>query len=250
MNEREQGSEGEDFKADTNEYAKLGAEAPGYIRTARDLEAYKRTFGPEFGRREEVILDVGAGDSTAADEIEALSDHKAKVVRFDQEYGETSPDGAASAVAGDATKMPFADESFDRVVSHDLMYYLGREKGTEAISEMIRVLRPGGEAVIYPAKPLVRAGTEIGHKERQDRPWPSLVIARPGDFGQWDEVRKQEAYQELARVVTAGKVVTNLIHWGMNLAIRRAGTNRTLDTGAQSSLRVWTKSNPHDRSGA
>lgn len=47
---------------------------------------------------------------------------------------------------GDAEELPFPDESFDRVVSQlALMFFADREK---AISEMWRVLRPGGTLAV------------------------------------------------------------------------------------------------------
>jgi len=207
-----------------------------FIRSARNLESYKRVFGKDFGMHEETILDVGAGDETMADEIEALTDHKANVIRFDRDYGNTPPEGEAPAVAGDATNMPFANDSIDRIVSHNMMYYLGRDKGSEAISEMLRVLKTNGEAMIYPANPLQK-DTSTSHKERHvPIIFPTLVITKPADFDNWDEKRKEQAYQDISRAVTVGEISTNLIHWGIAKAIQRKGTNRTIELGSSSSL--------------
>jgi len=226
---------GEDFITGNNEYAQL-SKPEGYIRSGRNLESYKRIFGEDFGKQEELILDVGAGDATMADEIEALTDHQAKVIRFDRDYSQVPPPGEAPAIAGDATKMPFGDESIDRVVSHNMMYYLGREKGSQAIGEMLRVLKPEGEASIYPSKPFT-SGSELGHKDKHTLlNFPTLIISKPADFNEWTEERKQAAYQELAKAVTGGENTTKLIHWGVNKAIERKGTHRTIEGGSSSSL--------------
>lgn len=211
----------------------------GIIRSARNLDAYKRLFGEDFGKKEELILDLGAGDSTMADEIESLTDHKAKVIRLDRDYGNIPPQGETPAVAGDATQMPFADNSFDRVVSHSMMYYLGREKGIEAITEVIRVLKPEGQAVLYPAKPFKNVDSEIAHSQKNSNgvlAEPNLVIDKPVDFDTWDEDRKIAAYKEAAEAVTLGKLGTKLIHWGISRSIEKAGTHRTIERGSSSSL--------------
>ena len=222
------------WQSGTNEYADLKHEA---IRSGRDLESYKRIFGEHFGTKEELILDVGAGDATMADEIEVLTDHRAQVIRFDRDYGDVAPEGEAPAVAGDATQMPFADQSIDRIVSHNMMYYLGRDKGAVAIGEMMRVLKEGGEAAIYPAKPFKNAGAEIGEKEKHAAlDFPNLAFTRPQDFDTWDDSRKQTVYEELAKAVTGGKVATMLIHWGVAKAVQHKGTHRTIEGGSANSL--------------
>ncbi len=206
------------------------------IRSARNLESYKRVFGEGFGIDEEIILDVGAGDETMADEIEALTNHRAKVIRFDRDYNNSHPEGVAPAVTGDATHMPFKNNSVDRIVSHNMMYYLGRDKGSEAISEMLRTLKIGGEAMIYPANPLIKV-TSISQKEDNSRVLlPTLIITKPADFDDWDEDTKKQIYQELSKAVTVGKVRTSLIHWGVARAVKRKGTNRTIERGNLSSL--------------
>jgi len=48
-------------------------------------------------------------------------------------------------LVGDALKLPFSDNSFDLVVSYTVLTNL--PNGSEAIKEMIRVLKPGGSVV-------------------------------------------------------------------------------------------------------
>jgi len=44
-----------------------------------------------------------------------------------------------------STQLPFADASFDRVVSTLVLHHLDRESKTRTLDEMFRVLRPGGQ---------------------------------------------------------------------------------------------------------
>lgn len=55
------------------------------------------------------------------------------------------------AVAADATALPYADDSFDRIIAAEVLEHIGDD--TAAIAELARVLRPGGTiAVTVPAR--------------------------------------------------------------------------------------------------
>ncbi|MDH3752581.1 MAG: class I SAM-dependent methyltransferase [Acidimicrobiia bacterium] len=56
--------------------------------------------------------------------------------------GEVAGDTLATAVTGDATCLPFDDESFDRIIASEVMEHIPDDAG--AITELTRVLRPGG----------------------------------------------------------------------------------------------------------
>jgi SAM-dependent methyltransferase len=52
---------------------------------------------------------------------------------------------------GDATMLPFADASFDRIIASEVMEHIDDDEG--ALAELVRVLRPGGVlAVTIPAQ--------------------------------------------------------------------------------------------------
>lgn len=62
------------------------------------------------------------------------------------------PEGATGAAArGDAHRLPFPDASFDRVIASEVIEHLPDD--TRAVSELARVLRPGGViAISVPAR--------------------------------------------------------------------------------------------------
>lgn len=99
------------------------------------------------GRRRSRLLDAGCG--TGAN------------LEFLRQYGvpfglELLPRGIQLGKArgvprlmqGSVTHLPFADASFDVVLSFDVLYCLEAPAERSAIAEMVRVLRPGGSAVI------------------------------------------------------------------------------------------------------
>jgi SAM-dependent methyltransferase len=65
--------------------------------------------------------------------------------------GET-PDGVSPTVAcADATRLPFPDASFDRVIASEVLEHIPED--AVAIGELARVLRPGGSiAITVPAR--------------------------------------------------------------------------------------------------
>lgn len=67
-----------------------------------------------------------------------------------RDAGEAAPDLLACAVNGDATRLPFADDSFDRIIASEVMEHVPDDLA--ALDELTRVLRPGGTmAVTIPA---------------------------------------------------------------------------------------------------
>ena len=66
------------------------------------------------------------------------------------EAGEVAPSSLAGTVQGDATRLPFADATFDRVIASEVLEHIADDGA--AMAELARVLRPGGTmAVTVPA---------------------------------------------------------------------------------------------------
>ncbi len=116
----------------------------------------RRAVGARKGM---TVLDLAAG--TGASSAEYAKDG-AKVVACDFSTGMLAEGRRRrpqiSFVAGDATALPFADETFDVVT---ISYGLRNVQGTvQALREMYRVARPGGRIVIAefstPVSPLLR----------------------------------------------------------------------------------------------
>jgi SAM-dependent methyltransferase len=103
----------------------------------------------------ELVLDAGAGFGRhafelarrganvvaldyAADEVEATRSIFGAMVA----EGEIDEDRYVAALRGDATQLSFADGTFDRVITSEVLEHI--QCDTEAIAEFARVLRPGG----------------------------------------------------------------------------------------------------------
>ncbi len=113
-----------------------------------------RRFPVRPGQR---VLDLGCGGGRHAFEVYRRG---ADVVAFDldpaelapvtgmfgamQGAGEAIPQAGASAISGDATAMPFGDDTFDRVIAAEVLEHILDDQ--RAMNELARVLRPGGLA--------------------------------------------------------------------------------------------------------
>ncbi len=102
-------------------------------------------WGPE--RRERALVD-GCGTGMY---VRALQPHFDQVHGMDiePEHLRLAVDNAPGAGLGLAVceALPYADASFDLVLSHEVLEHV--EDDALAVAEMVRVLRPGGRAVIF-----------------------------------------------------------------------------------------------------
>ncbi len=103
----------------------------------------------------DLVLDAGAGFGRHAFE---LARRGANVVALDYaaeevlttrgtfgamvEAGEMDEARYVGALQGDATRLPFRDGSFDRVITSEVLEHI--QDDVAAIGELVRVLRPGG----------------------------------------------------------------------------------------------------------
>lgn len=109
------------------------------------------------------LLDLGSGAGRHA--FEALR-RGARVVALDQdeaelkqasgvasamaEAGELPPEARSGCTRADATRLPFPDAAFDRVIAAEVLEHIPHDQA--ALDELTRVLRPGGTmAVTVPA---------------------------------------------------------------------------------------------------
>jgi demethylmenaquinone methyltransferase/2-methoxy-6-polyprenyl-1,4-benzoquinol methylase len=95
----------------------------------------------------EVVLDLAAGTGTSS---QPFADAGALVIPCDFSLGMLLVGKHAKSrlpfVAGDGTKLPFADDTFDAVtISFGLRNIVDHEAG---LREMLRVTRPGGRLVV------------------------------------------------------------------------------------------------------
>ncbi len=124
----------------TADYDRLGL-APG--ETLLDL-------GCGFGRHAYEALRRGAHVVACDLGLEELRQVRSigAVMRAD---GEVSDDVVLETANGDATRLPFADASFDRIIASEVAEHIEDDEG--ALAELFRVLRPGGVlAVTIPAR--------------------------------------------------------------------------------------------------
>lgn len=114
------------------------------------------------------VLDLGAGTGRSSIMVLRERPHATLVASdlfgssFTQHFGSSERpqdrllanlkaagvDGRATIETADMLKLPFADRSFDAIVSAYAMDHLGRDGARTALSEAHRVLKPGGQFLL------------------------------------------------------------------------------------------------------
>jgi SAM-dependent methyltransferase len=87
------------------------------------------------------ILDVGCGERPYDDILAQVSNARVGLEVDRQRYGANAPD-----VWGSGAFLPFANESFDTVVSFQVLEHLAEPQ--QVVHEISRVLKPGGRLVL------------------------------------------------------------------------------------------------------
>ncbi|GAB4006865.1 methyltransferase domain-containing protein [Nocardioides ultimimeridianus] len=159
------GSQHEDVDADTAAQVfvlDMQEAVPGVVRM-RDWT--RSMLAPQPG---ETVVDVGSGTGSEVRRMAALVGSTGRAIGVDPHDGlratatERSVGTSATFVDGDATALPFPDDSVDVITCERVFQHLPDPDA--AVREFARVLRPGGRVAIV------------------DSDWGSMVM-NPGDPG-------------------------------------------------------------------
>lgn len=121
----------------------------GTNRSVRSLKSFivkkERFFHQNFPEKRGSVLDLGCGGGwsffSQFDHVVGLDVSLSSLQNARQVYG--------SGTLASVTRLPFADESFDYVVSLDLLGHIAAPYKDALLADVYRVLKPGGATVHY-----------------------------------------------------------------------------------------------------
>ncbi|HEY6547746.1 MAG TPA: class I SAM-dependent methyltransferase [Vicinamibacteria bacterium] len=133
-----------------------------YLRSPKILKTLERCQVALAGRR---VLDAGCGAGgtalSLAEEARFVAglDIDARFAGTGTRLQAEKGVGGAGFVKGDGVRLPFADESFDLVLSHEVIEHI--YEGPGYLRDMARVLRPGGVLYLSTAPYLSLTGAHL-----------------------------------------------------------------------------------------
>ena len=187
-------------------------------------EKIERLLGIATSKAPIYILEVGTGSGGIAHYFAAHPSARYVVNAVDVIDNRLVESGYSFTLVTD-TKLPFADDSFDVVVSNHVIEHVGdRSDQGRHLGEIRRVLRPGG--VGYLAVPnrwmLVEPHFRLAFLSWLPRSWrtPYLRLARKGDFydceplemGQLEALLREAGFRPANRSVDALRVTLEIEH--------------------------------------
>lgn len=103
----------------------------------------------EWGRLEEArrVLDVGTGLGLYLKQMQAVGPQVQLAAGTEYEWERAREGAAHGLVTVAAERLPFPTDFFDLALSHEVLEHVGDD--ALAVREIVRVLRPGGRAVIF-----------------------------------------------------------------------------------------------------
>jgi SAM-dependent methyltransferase len=116
--------------------------------------AYRETTGPDAREvafeavaemRPRRVLEVGCGPGELAARIQSALAAEVRAIDISPRMVELTRERGVDAEVGDVQDLPFADASFDCAVAAWMLYHVADLD--RALSELARVLRPGGRLV-------------------------------------------------------------------------------------------------------
>lgn len=199
-----------EYMAPEGKFSKRIERVRGIPRTERSLRDYETSFGTDIGEDPGIVLDIGAGDATFANEVRLWDEKQATVIATDPSYVFAPPKNKfnvvvdAPAVAAFMDELPFAENSIDRVVASFVFVHMRRDHAARSVTELLRVIKPGGllqihAALIHTALPADYSAV-IARKYSDDK--PTLEITKPDDYDAWGKEEKMNLGDYVAEKVS------------------------------------------------
>jgi ubiquinone/menaquinone biosynthesis C-methylase UbiE len=136
----------------------LALKVNGYRKS---VSKYLRSLDLEIGP-DSFVLDAGSGTGIVTLGFQDAGFHPRKTIAFDlsanslkiarEQFEKEKKINAANidSVQGNVLELPFADDTFELVLTCGVLEYVSLDAG---LKELSRVLKPGGKLVFIPVKP-------------------------------------------------------------------------------------------------
>ena len=152
-----------------------------FLLAARNISRELKLEGKER------ILEIGSGLGLLGKAIKKEVEGEVEYYGLELAYNPAarSKENAIEPVQANAVTLPFSRDSFDVVISTDVLEHISDER--EAIREIYRVLKPGGKAFLVIADPSEGRFSKVsGHIDR---------TKSDSDVSYWEEIFEKAGFE-------------------------------------------------------
>jgi SAM-dependent methyltransferase len=119
---------------------------PSYVWRAGQQRRWEMILAAADGRQSGRVLDCGCGIGAYLARFEPLA-KAAQGLEVDPDRARVARLGGLSVALGVSESLPYADDSFDLILSHEVLEHV--EDDRLSAEAMVRALKPGGRLVVF-----------------------------------------------------------------------------------------------------
>ncbi len=119
---------------------------PSYVWQAGQARRFEMILKAAAGRQQGIVLENGCGVGMYVEHL-SMSGGKVYGLEYDHARAVEAGERNTGIINAAGEELPYPSNTFDLILSHEVLEHV--QDDFKAVEEMVRVLKPGGRAVVF-----------------------------------------------------------------------------------------------------